>query len=51
MSFDGLVTSKGVFSESSHQINTHLDVFVEVLDTHSSVSFEFCIDEEHIEFW
>ena len=32
VSFDGLVTSKKVFSESSHRIETHLDVFVEVLE-------------------
>ena len=51
MSFYGLVTRKEVFSESSHRIEAHLDVFVEVLEIQSSVSFEFCLHEELIEFW
>ena len=51
MSFDGLVIRKEVFSESIHRIETHLDVVKEVLDISSSVSFEFCLDEELIEFW
>ena len=49
--FDGLVTMKEVFSESSHRIETHLDVVVEVLEIQSSVSFDFCLDEDIIEFW
>ena len=51
VSFDGMVARKEVFSESSHRIETHLDVVVEVLEIQSSVSFEFCLDEELIEFW
>ena len=31
VSFDGMVISKKVLSESSHSIETHLDVAVEVL--------------------
>ena len=51
VSFDGLVISKEVLSESSHRIERHLDVVKEVLEIHSSVSFELCLDEELIEFW
>ena len=50
-SFDGLVTRKEVLSESSNRIEAHIDVAIEVLNIHSSVSFEFCLDEELIEFW
>ena len=49
--FDGLVIRKIVFSYSSHSIETHIDVVVEVLDVRSSVAFEFCLDEKFIEFW
>ena len=45
VSFYGLLIRKEVFSESSHFIETHLDVVKEVLEVHSSVSFEFCLDE------
>ena len=41
---------KEVFSESSYRIETHLDVVKEVLEIYSSISFEFCLDEELIEF-
>ena len=51
VSFDGLVIGKEVLSDSSHRIETHLDVVIEVLEIQSSVSFEFCLDEELIEFW
>ena len=50
-SFDGLVTRKEVFSESSHRIDAHLDVVTEILEIHSSVSFELCLDEDLVEFW
>ena len=43
------MTRKKVFSESSHRIETHLDVIVEVLEVQSGVSFELCIDEEFID--
>ena len=45
VSFDGPVTRKEVFSESSHSIESHIDVVIEVLEIQISVSFEFCIDE------
>ena len=51
LSFDELVIRKEVFSESIHRIETHLDVVKEVLEIQSSVAFEFCLDEELIEFW
>ena len=51
VSLDGMVTRKEVFLESSHRIESHLDVVVEVVDIQRSVSFEFCLDEELIEFW
>ena len=51
VSFDGLVTRKQVLFESSHCIDTHLDVVVEVIEIQSSVSFEFCLDDYLIEFW
>ena len=49
--FDVLVTSKKVFLESTHRIETHIYVVVEVLESQSSVSFEFCIDEYFKEIW
>ena len=51
VSFDGLVTRKEIFSDSSHRIERHIDVVKEVLEIQSSVSFEFYLDEELIEFW
>ena len=51
VSFDGMVIRKDVFSDSSHHIETYLDVVVEVLDIQSSVLFKFCPDEELITFW
>ena len=33
VSFDGLVTRKEVFLESSHRIEAHLEVVIEVLGT------------------
>ena len=51
VSFDGLVIGKEVFSESSHRIERHLDVVEEVLKIQSIVSFEFCLDEDLVEFW
>ena len=44
VSFDILEINKEVFSESSHRIETHIDVVKEVIEIHSSVSFEFCLD-------
>ena len=49
--FYGLVIRKEVLYESSHRIETHLDVVKGVLEIQRSVSFEFCLDEELIEFW
>ena len=48
VSVDGQVIRKKVYLESSHHIERHLDVFIEVLDIQSSVSFELCLDEELI---
>ena len=41
-----LVIRKKVSMEYSNCIETHLDVFVEVIYFHSSVTFQLCIDEE-----
>ena len=49
--FDGLEIRKEILFESSHLIDTHIDVVKEVLEIQSSVSFEFYLDEELIEFW
>ena len=51
MSFDGLLISKKVLSESINCVETNRDVFVEVLEVHISVSFELCLDEEFMIFW
>ena len=51
VSFDRLVIRKEVFYESSNRIETHFDVVKEVIELQSSATFEFCIDEELIEFW
>ena len=48
--FDVLLTRKKVFSESSHLIERHIGVVVEVLEVHISASFEFCLDEEFVDF-
>ena len=48
VSFDGLVKRKEFFLESSHRIEAHIDVVVEVLEIQSSDSFVFCLDEEII---
>ena len=45
LSFDGMVTRNKVLLDYSHRIETHLDVFVEVLEVQISISFEFCLDE------
>ena len=44
VSFDGLVSSNEVFSESSHRIETHIEVILEVLEVQSIVAFEFCLN-------
>ena len=49
--FDGLEIRKKVLTESSNCIEKHLDVVVEVLEVQRSIAFEFCLDEEFIEFW
>ena len=45
VSFDGLVNRKEVFLESSHRIETHIDVVEEVIEIQSSASFDLCLDE------
>ena len=49
--FDWLVCKKKLFSESSHRIETHIDVIEEIVEVQSSVAFDFCLDKEFIEFW
>ena len=44
VSFDKLVSRNKVLSESSHRIDTHIDLLVEVLESQSSVAFELCLD-------
>ena len=51
VSFDVLVITKEVFYESSHRIERHLDVVIEVLDIQRSVSFELYLDEELVKSW
>ena len=51
VSVDRRVTRKNFLSDSSHRIETHLDVVVEVIKVQSSVSFEFCFDEDFVESW
>ena len=51
VSFDGQVIRKKVYLESSNLIERHIDVVIEVLEIQSSVTFEFCLDEELIESW
>ena len=46
---DGQVIREKVYLESIHRIERRLDVVIEVLEIQSSVSFEFCLDEEIIE--
>ena len=48
VSFDGTVTRKKIFLESGNCIETHIYVFVEVLEVHISVNFDLCLDEEFI---
>ena len=50
VSFDGIVIRKKVLPDSSPRIGTNLDLVVKVLEVQRSVSFEFCLDEEFIEF-
>ena len=49
--FDGMLSSKKVFLDSSNRIETHLYVVIEVLEVQSSATFEFFLDEELIELW
>ena len=50
VSFDGIETTKKVFSDSSNRIEAHLDVVIEILEIQSSFSFELCLNEELIAF-
>ena len=50
VSFDGMLTRKKVFPESSRRIERYIDVVLEVIEVHSIVSYEFCLDMEFIEF-
>ena len=51
VSFFGLVSKNKVFLEFSHFIERHIDVVLEVLDSHISITCELCIYEDFIEFW
>ena len=46
-----MIIRKNILSYYSHCIETHPGVVVEVLEAHISVAFDFCLDEEFIEFW
>ena len=48
LSVGRLVTRNKCLSESSHRIAIHIDVVVEVLKAQSSISVDFCLDEEVI---
>ena len=48
VSFDGLVIKKKVFLYSSHNIDTHIYLVVEVIEVHRSVAFDLCLDKEFI---
>ena len=50
VSFDGLVIRKEVLYESSNRIEKNIDVVKEFIEIQISVSFEFCLDEELLEF-
>ena len=43
-----LVIRKKLFSDYSHCIEKYLDVVIEVLEVHSSVAFDFYLDEKFI---
>ena len=45
VSFYGMVIRKKFLSESSHCIDTHCDVVLEVLEVQSSVAFDLFLDE------
>ena len=49
--FDGLIIRKKILFYSSNQIDTHLDVVVEVFEVQISVTFELCLDEDFTELW
>ena len=48
---DGQEIRKEVFYEFSYRIERNLDVFMEIFEIQSSVSFEFYLDEELIKSW
>ena len=47
-SFDGLVSKKKVFLESSHKIDRHVYWVLEVIEVKISAAFEFFSNEEFI---
>ena len=51
ISFDGIVSSKKLFSQSINRIKIHFDVIVEDIEVQISVSFEFYLDEEFVKCW
>ena len=51
VSFGDLVISNKVLLGSSCHIYAYTDMVVEFLEFQISVAFEFCLDEDFIEFW
>ena len=51
VSFDELVSRKKILWMSSHRIQTHLDVFVAIIEFHIIVSFNLYLDYYFIGFW
>ena len=47
--FDGLIRRKEVFSKSIHCIEKNIDVVVEIIEAHISVSFELYHHEKYID--
>ena len=41
-----MVRRKKILLESSHRIETHIDVVLESLEVHISAAFELCLDED-----
>ena len=50
VSFDGMVSRKKEFLESIHHMENFY-MFVEVIEVHSNVAFELCLDKVFIELW
>ena len=51
MSSDGIEIKKKVLLYSLHRIESRIYVVIEIIEVQRSVSFEFCLYDEFIEFW